>query len=286
MRRNADTVRRVTSSHGPLSPSSTQKLGDLYLETFVPASTPRGTVVVTHGYMEHCGRYREVANVIVRAGLAAVTWDVRGHGQSTGQRGYVERFEVYLEDLAAVIATGRQIASPVILLGHSHGALITLRALASERPPDVHSAVLSSPFLALKLPVPAWKRGLARVASRIAPRLPQRNKLHVEDLTSDPEKQRERLDDTLCFDVATSRWFTEMSEAQDYVLAHADRIAVPTTWLVGGADPIADPARARAVAAKVRGATYHDLVGLRHEVFNEAQRPTVFAALTAALATA
>ena len=67
---------------------------------------------------------------------------------------------------------------------------------------------------------------------------------------------------------------------------HASRIKVPTTWLVGGADPIADPSRSKQVAARVPGAKYHDLVGLKHEVFNETTRDQVFAEVVRALASA
>ena len=134
--------------------------------------------------------------------------------------------------------------------------------------------------------MPAYKKVLARVASRLAPKLAQPNTLRVEDLTTDKQKQAERIADKLCFDVATSRWFTESSAAQAYVAEHAARIAIPTTWLVGGADPIADPARSRLVASRISGASYHDLVGLKHEVFNEVERGKVFAELTRALASA
>jgi lysophospholipase len=279
----------MTDLPGPLTPTSTSTIGGLYAETFVPTGTPKGVVVITHGYAEHCGRYREVAHVIVKAGWAVLTYDVRGHGQSPGERGYIERFDTYLNDLAAMQAAARGLVAegaPMILLGHSHGSLITLRALAGSQPPAIKAAIVSSPFLALKLAVPGYKKVLARVASRIAPKLAQPNALRVEDLTSDKAKQAERLADTLCFDVATSRWFTEASAAQDYVLANAGRISVPTTWLVGADDPIADPARSRTVADKVPGASYHDLTGMKHEVFNEVERGKVFAQLTSALARA
>jgi alpha-beta hydrolase superfamily lysophospholipase len=55
---------------------------------------------------------------------------------------------------------------------------------------------------------------------------------------------------------------------------------------VGGDDPIADPARSRVVASRVPGATYHDLVGLKHEVFNETSRGQVFAEVRRVLASA
>ncbi|TMQ02525.1 MAG: lysophospholipase [Deltaproteobacteria bacterium] len=274
---------------GPLAPTSTQTISGLYTESFVPAGTPRGVVLITHGYAEHCGRYHEVARVIVDAGWAVLSYDVRGHGKSPGQRGYIDRFSTYLADFAAMQAAARDLASaaaPMVLLGHSHGSLITLRALADEQPPRAAAAIVSSPFLALRLKIPAYRRALASVASRLAPKLSQPNALRVEDLTQDTAKQAERLADKLCFDVATARWFTEALAAQAYVFEHAGRIKLPTTWLVGHDDPIADPARSQAVAAKISGVNYHDLVGMRHEVFNEVERAKVFSELTKALAAA
>lgn len=268
---------------GPMTPTATTSVhaprGQLAAETFLPAGAPRGVVVITHGYAEHAGRYREVAAAIVRAGWAALAYDVRGHGQSPGQRGYIERFSVYLEDLAAAQATARGLVdatAPLVLLGHSNGGLITLRALTEPTAPQIAGAIVSSPFLGLRLPVPGYKKALARIASRLRPTLSLPNDLRVEDLTSDPGKRAERTADAQCFDVATARWFTEASEAQDHVALHAGRVRVPTLWVVGGDDPIADPARSRTVAAAVPGASYHELAGFRHEVFNEVDRGRVF----------
>ena len=271
---------------GPIAPTSTTTVSGLYTERFLPPTPPKGIVVITHGYAEHCGRYREVAHVLVNAGWAVFSYDVRGHGKSPGERGYIERFSIYLDDLAAMRAAARELVAapaPMVLLGHSNGSLITLRALADERPPEAAAAVVSSPFLALRMPVPGYRRLLARVASRLLPKLSQPNELRVEDLTQDRAKQAERTADTLCFGVATARWFTEALAAQDYVFANAARIKLPTTWLVGGADPIADPARSQAVAARIAGAKYHDLAGMRHEVFNETLRGKVFSELVKSL---
>lgn len=275
---------------GPLAPTKTQTISGLYVETFIPSTTPKGAILITHGYAEHCGRYREVAHVLVDAGWAVMTYDVRGHGQSPGERGFIERFDIYLDDLSHMITAARALApnAPFVLLGHSHGSLIVLRALTGDRAPDVTKAIVSSPYLAIhpKHSVPGWQKALARVASRIAPKLKQPNNIVATQLTSDPAMQAAHDVDKLNFGIATPRWFTESTAAQKYVADHASRIEVPTTWLVGGADPLTDPAQSRRVADKVKGATYHDLVGMKHEVFNELERGKVFDELVRALPSA
>jgi alpha-beta hydrolase superfamily lysophospholipase len=277
----------MSDKPGPIEPTKTMTIaGGLYAEAFLPAVSPKGVVLITHGYAEHCGRYREVAHVIVNAGWAALSYDVRGHGHSPGARGFIEHFDMYLDDLRAAADAARQLAPgmPFVLLGHSHGALITLRALTSDRPPQATHAILSSPYLELQLKVPGYRKLLARFASKIAPGLDQPSHLRADQLTQDPEKQAEWAADKLNFPTANARWFTEASDAQRYVAEHADRIQIPTTWLVAGADPLCVPAATKRIAARVKHATYHDLVGLRHEVFNETERGKVFAELTNVLA--
>jgi lysophospholipase len=268
-----------------MTPTRTETISGLYAETFLPSGAAKGAILITHGYAEHCGRYREVAHVLVNESWAVMTYDCRGHGQSPGDRGFIENFDIYLDDLSRMITAARALApnAPFVLLGHSHGSLIVLRALSGDRPPEVTRAIISSPYLGLKLAVPGWQKALARLASRIAPKLKQPNNIVATQLTSDPAKQAEHAADKLVFPTATPRWFTESTAAQRYVAEHASRIKVPTTWLVGGADPLTDPATSRLVANKVKGATYHDLVGMKHEVFNELDRGKVFDELVRAL---
>ncbi len=246
---------------------------------------PAGIVVVSHGYAEHSGRYRELAHVIVNAGWAALTYDVRGHGKSPGVRGYVAAFHEYTDDLRRVIEVARGLVAapaPLVLLGHSNGSLITLRAACDGL--DATALIVSSPYLGLRMAVPGWKKALAKVASRIAPKLAQPNNITAAQLTSDPAMQAAHDADPLNFAVATSRWFVESSAAQDYVAAHAATIALPSTWIVGGSDPLADPAQSRRVAQAMQRADYHELAGFLHEVFNETGRAQAFDLVTRALA--
>src|ERR1700753_2005290 len=114
----------MNDAPGPLNPTSTQTIAGLYVENFEPAGPSKGMVVIPHGYAEHCGRYHEVAHVIVNAGWSVMAYDVRGHGKSPGQRGYIDRFTTYLRDLSEILTVARQRAgtTPLVLLGHSNGS--------------------------------------------------------------------------------------------------------------------------------------------------------------------
>jgi lysophospholipase len=174
----------------------------------------------------------------------------------------------------------------VVLIGHSNGGLITLRALvdASRTPRRATAAVISSPFLGLKAEVPPAKRLLGMAAGKLAPTLSLPSELSIDHLTHCPDKLAARRVDTLCHEVASARWFTEALATQAQVLELAHRIKLPTLWLVAGSDLIADPAAARRVHRRVRApSSWHELAGMYHEVFNENDRARVFGLLLAFL---
>src|SRR5262245_48630969 len=131
------TSMSAPAAPGPMTPTRTLTFPSsggiqLYGEYFAPAGSARALAVVMHRYAEHCGRYREVAHALVDAGIAAFSYDMRGHGQASGRRGHVDRFTEYLDDLEAATARARALAGdvPRVLVAHSNGSLIALRALS------------------------------------------------------------------------------------------------------------------------------------------------------------
>lgn len=240
-----------------------------------------GNALIVHGYADHCGRYAEVAQTINDAGLNALALDVRGHGRSAGARGFINRFEEYLEDVEAALLQLKEHCGDkdVLFVGHSNGALIGLRFLADpfRCPKEIRAAVLSSPFLGLKLKVPLIKTLVGQVASRLIPKLALPNELRSEQLSHDPQKIREHDLDTLCHDVASARWFTEMKHTQTWVAEYAHRITVPSLWVVSGMDEIADPETTCRVHGRIKAeARYHEFPNMHHEVFNEVHRADIF----------
>lgn len=274
---------------GPLEPAETFRFAardrtSLYAEWF-PAAAPRALALVMHGYAEHCGRYREVANVLTAAGVSALTYDMRGHGRADGQRGHVASYRDYLGDMHNALAElsrrgGARL--PILIVAHSNGSLVALRALTDpgHAPRAVEAVVLSSPFLGLGVKVPRAKELLGKAAGRFLPTLSLPSELPIEHLTHDADKLQERRLDTLCHEVASARWFTSAIETQMYVYEMAHRMRVPSLWLVAGGDRIADVRATRQVHARLRAPSrYVEFPDMHHEVFNERDRSRVFAEL-------
>jgi alpha-beta hydrolase superfamily lysophospholipase len=257
----------------------------LHDEWYAPTSKPRATVLITHGYAEHGGRYKELAETIAAAGFAAMTWDYRGHGRAGGKRGHISSWSEYLGDLDAAVAVARDKGggAPVILLGQSHGALIILTALEKRAPAGVEAAVLSSPWLGVAMKVPMVKVAAGKLMSRVFPSLSMSNELDPKNFTHDEGKLAEYRADTLCHHVATARWYTEAMSAQARCLEDAGRVTIPTLWLVSGDDHISDVATTRRVFEKA-GPSDKDKElrvydGFFHEIWNEVKRKDVMAEL-------
>jgi len=252
------------------------------LRLFRRTTTPNGSlvahVVVLHGYAEHLGRHVEVTRALSSGGYAVHSFDCRGHGNSDGKRAHVDAFDEYLQDLADFLAQVREKAQgrPVFFLGHSHGALIGIRYLL-DHPDAVRGAILSSPYLRLKLRVSPVKIAAGRLLSRVLPSLPMRNELKVEQLTRDVEIQNTTRRDPLYQQIATPRWFTESSGAQETCLRRATEFVTPFLLLFGGADPIADPAAGREFFehATSKDKRHRQYDGLVHELFHEPERDLV-----------
>jgi alpha-beta hydrolase superfamily lysophospholipase len=252
----------------------------LYGQWHVPAGTPRGAALVVHGYADHGGRYTEVSQRLAGLGLAALAIDYRGHGKADGARGHCASFAEFLDDLDAGLARVRAAVSggPLLLVTHSHGGLIALRALCDPaRAPKVDGVVLSSPFLGIAMAVNPLKKLAGRLASRVYPSLAMPNEIKLEDLTHDAKILEVSAADPLRHGDATARWFTEAMAAQGYVAEHAGRLAVPSLWLVAGADRLVSVPATRHAFGKAGGEKLmHIYDGFFHEVFNETGRARVF----------
>jgi alpha-beta hydrolase superfamily lysophospholipase len=237
----------------------------------------RASLLIIHGLGEHGGRYERAAGIFARAGLDTWALDLRGFGASGGRRGYVERLDVWLDDVADRLAALRDLDLPVVLLGHSVGGLVCLRYAESDRPqPDL--LVLSAPAVAGN--VAAWKRVLARALGVVAPTVAVKNAIDGSVLSRDPAVGIDYLADPLNVHSTTTRLGAVLFDAQGPALADRARIRVPTLVIHGGLDHLV-PTASSEILDGVPGVERRVYAGLAHETFNEPEGPDVVAQVAA-----
>jgi alpha-beta hydrolase superfamily lysophospholipase len=222
---------------------------------------PRGVLVNLHGLGDHGGLYPMVAGYFAPRGWPVYSVDLRGNGRSAGQRAYVERWDDYRGDVAALLAlvATREPAQPIVVMGTSLGGLVALD-LARTRPGagDLGGARLAgvvavSPPLG-PLGVPPWLLVLGRVLSRVWPRFSLETGMDLSGLARDRRVVEAVLADPLFHRRGTARLSTEVSAAIARVRASAGALAVPVLVLHGGADRMVPPDGSRAFAADARAA--------------------------------
>lgn len=231
------------------------------------AATPR-TLVVLHGACEHGERYLAFARWLTQHRWNVVIPDLRGHGRSGGVRTHVRDFADYLRDLDAVRSHFSLQAEQTALFGHSTGGLVSI-LFAEEHPQAVSAVALSSPLLALKVPVPFRTIALGRILSFFAPQTRFRSRVKPTDSTRNPVLREIRLHDPLTERSVTAGWYFSMQRAIRQAWKDAGKFAAPLLILQAGQDHVVDsqaPVRwmekiaSRDSLFHLRGDDYHELL--------------------------
>jgi alpha-beta hydrolase superfamily lysophospholipase len=265
---------------------------ELYYQAWLPApkehGEPKAVLAVVHGYGEHSGRYLNPVSYFVPRGLALYAYDLRGHGQSPGPRGHINRFDEFLSDTDAFLKLVRRFhpGLKLFLLGHSLGGLIVSAYVENYPASDLSGLIMSSAFLGFKMQVPAFKAAVGRVMSGLMPAMTMKNDLSAALLSHDPAVAAAYDTDPLNHHGATARFFTEVAAAQARALERAGEVRLPLTVMYAGDDQIADPECSRVFFERAASAdrTTRRYDGYYHEIFNETGKEVVFKDLESWLA--
>ena len=213
---------------------------NLFLRSWRPDQTPRGVVVIVHGFNAHSGYYQWTAEQLVAAGLAVYALDLRGRGRSQGERYYVERFADYVADLASLMAEAKQREPglPIYLLGHSAGGVVAC-LYALDRPSDLAGLICES--FAFRTPAPGFVLAVFRALSHLIPHA-RAVRLNSADFSRDKAAvQAMQADPFVKDEVQPIATMAALARADDVLEKALSRIALPVLILHGDADKAAKP---------------------------------------------
>ncbi|WP_404785812.1 lysophospholipase [Altericista sp. CCNU0014] len=241
----------------------------LFYQRWFPDSSPiHEILVVVHGLGGHSDLFKHGVRCLVPQGYGVYALDLRGHGRSPGQRGYIQQWLEFREDLRAFlqfIRTREQVET-CFLWGHSMGGTISLD-YALHYPESLQGLILSAPALG-QIGVPAWKLTVGQVLSRFWPRF--RLKVGIDHSLSsrDLTVLAEYATDSLRHEYGTARLSAEFFKVVRWIDRNIDRLEVPLLLLHGDADGITSPQHSRSFFQSIQSVdktyrhypnSYHDL---------------------------
>jgi alpha-beta hydrolase superfamily lysophospholipase len=212
----------------------------LYYQSWIPERSARAVLCLVHGVGEHSGRYGNVVNYFVPRSYAVYGFDQRGHGRSPAQRGHINSWAEYREDLRAFmdLVREREPDASQFQWGHSMGSLVTLDYVL-HYPQGLQGVVISG--TALEPAASPVMIALARVLSRLWPAFSMSPELEVAALSRDPEVVKAYQQDPLVHSKNTPRWGTEFLDTVEWIKGHLQEWRLPLIILHGREDRIVSP---------------------------------------------
>jgi alpha-beta hydrolase superfamily lysophospholipase len=245
----------------------------LFRQSWSPDSDSKAVIAITHGIGEHSGRYMNIVDQLVPHGIAVHSYDLRGHGQSSGKRGHINRWEEYREDLRIFLSfiKNREKGLPIFLLGHSLGAMTAIDYLAHHREETMNGAIISAVPIE---PVGAAKPLLvllSRMLTKVLPGLTVTLGLDTTAVSRDPAVIKSIGEDKLCHNNVSVRWGTESLDKVVWIQKHASEMTLPVFIIHGEADRISAPGGSRKLYETIGSSDkeLHIYPGGYHELHND-----------------
>ena len=209
--------------------------------------SPRGQILITHGLGEHSDCYNQLADSLNADKWNLFAWDLRGHGKSSGKRGYVAHFDNFISDLKTFhkFLTDHRFLhkdKPTVFLGHSMGGLIILKTLITV-PLKASAICLSAPTLGLNQPPSDLKVWTTRTAAKLFPQLTISTQIKLEELTRDPQRIDSYKRDILRHFRISFDLYMGMLESFDYVEKNLSQLQIPMLFQIPGKDTIVNNAK-------------------------------------------
>lgn len=251
---------------------------------FWTRANPRAMLVISHGFGEHGGCYRHLADALGPAlGIEILSFDFRGHGRSPGRRGVVRNYDDLTTDLESALDWTAKSRPDLrrFVLGHSNGGQVALRA-ALRRPNSLDGLILSNPVIELATEAPRYKVAIGHLLRRFAPGVTLTASLESDKMTRDPVMKREALLDPLRHSRISAPLFFGMVEGGLEIAARAGDIQTPTLIVLGASDSVIDPDATRRLYDNLGSIDKTLLIypKMLHEPLNELGREQVFADIT------
>lgn len=214
---------------------------ELYYQSWHPQTAARAVIVIVHGHGAHSGIFPRMVEYLNQQDFVVYGFDLRGHGRSPGQRGYINNWAEYRQDLGTFLDLVHQqeLDCPLFMIGQSMGGTIALDYLlraSSQSLKLITGVILLAP--ALGLSIAPWKLAIGQWLSSIYPRFTLNAGIDFATASREPEVIVANRQDPFRHGQGTARLATELLKTIDWVNLHGKELQTPLLLLHGKADRV------------------------------------------------
>ena len=247
-----------------------------------PALQPgaKKVIVLFHRGHEHSGRLQHLVDELAMPDTVFYAWDARGHGQTSGPRGYSPSLARSVQDVDEFVrfaASDSQVGlEEVVVIAQSVGAVL-VATWVHDYAPAIRGLVLASPAFKVKLYVPLarpalalWHRlrGLFFINSYVKGRYLTHDRQRVASFNNDPLITRAIAVNILL----------DLYKTSERIIRDAAAITLPTQLLISGDDYVVHRQPQIDFYQRLRSPLkeLHLLPGFYHDTLGEENRAQAF----------
>jgi len=245
----------------------------LYYQAWLPEN-PKAVVQVIHGFAEHSGRYKNVADQLEPSGFAIYAHDLRGHGKSDGEQNYAESMDQLVEDEKKFydLIKNKHSNLKIFMLGHSVGSGIAMY-FTRKYESLLAGLILSGPAKYFGGEAGKLKRAFAKQMSKTFPKLRASTGLDPQLFSHDPKEVEAYKNDPLVhYKKITARLGWELIKGFEEAPDIVGDFKLPVLIQRGAEDTIMTGTEELRDAFTVSDLTYKQYDGLYHEIYNELEK--------------
>jgi len=236
--------------------------------------------LISHGILEHSGRYLEFAKFLVELGYRVYAFDYQGHGRSEGKRAYIHSFTQFIYLLSSFTSfVFSEEKKKITMIGHSMGSLIALHYLAGDHTHYMHidRLIFSSPAINVNVIFKPFLKVILKIATRIFPYLAIPS-ISAEKLSRDEKELEIRRNDPLIVKRATLSILNELTDYMDLTRIINIKTSIPILALIAGDDKIvsAEDSFQFFKGLSEKNVTVNFYKESYHELFHDINRDDIF----------
>ena len=210
---------------------------ELFYQSWHPSDIAKAVVVMVHGHGGHSGIFARIVEALIEQNYLVYAFDLRGNGRSPGQRGYINSWTEFRQDLTAFmeLVTAEKPELPLFLLGQSLGGAIALD-YALRKADSLRGLIVMSP--ALGLGISPGLLLISKLLSATLPRFSLDTGIDFAACSRDAELIATLEKDSLRHSKGTTRLATELLKTINWINDHAGDLKIPILILHGSVDEV------------------------------------------------